>query len=95
MIQIDFAAVRDVGRRPKGLMLTLVINWLIKLFAMAALGWLFFEGIFYWVPHVASENLHHAIGIRWVFYGEFVLLINMWDNQSIDIQILNDNLYSI
>ena len=48
---------------------------------------LFFEEIFYWVPHVASEKLHHAIGIRWVFYGEFVLLINMWDNQSIDIQI--------
>jgi len=56
---------------------------------------LFFEGIFYWVPHVASENLHHAIGIRWVFNGGFVLLINMLDNQSIDIQILNDNLYSI
>ena len=32
MIQIDFAAVKDVGKRPKGLVLTLVINWLIKPF---------------------------------------------------------------
>ena len=36
VIQIDFAAVRDVGKRPQGLVLTVVINGLIKPFAMAA-----------------------------------------------------------
>lgn len=46
MVQIDFAAVRDVGRQPKGLLLTLVINWLIKPFTMALLGWLFFRVLF-------------------------------------------------
>jgi ACR3 family arsenite transporter len=46
MVQIDFAAIRDVGRRPKGLALTLVVNWLIKPFSMAALGWLFFRVFF-------------------------------------------------
>jgi ACR3 family arsenite transporter len=46
MVQIDFAAVKDVGRKPQGLLLTLVINWLVKPFTMAALGWLFFEGLF-------------------------------------------------
>ncbi|WP_421868315.1 ACR3 family arsenite efflux transporter [Motiliproteus sp.] len=46
MLQIDFAAVRDVGKRPKGLVLTLVVNWLIKPFTMAALGWLFFRVLF-------------------------------------------------
>lgn len=46
MIQIDFAAVKDVSKKPQGLMLTLVINWLVKPFTMAALGWLFFEGLF-------------------------------------------------
>jgi ACR3 family arsenite transporter len=46
MVQIDFSAIRDVGRRPKGLALTLVINWLIKPFSMAALGWLFFRVFF-------------------------------------------------
>ncbi len=46
MIQIDFAAVKDVGKKPQGLLLTVVINWLVKPFTMAALGWLFFEGLF-------------------------------------------------
>jgi ACR3 family arsenite transporter len=46
MIQIDFSSLKDVGKKPKGLMLTLVINWLIKPFTMAALGWLFFKGLF-------------------------------------------------
>jgi ACR3 family arsenite transporter len=46
MVQIDFSAIRDVGRRPKGLALTLVVNWLIKPFSMAALGWLFFRVLF-------------------------------------------------
>ena len=46
MIQVDFAAIGQVGKRPKGLMLTLVVNWLIKPFTMAALGWLFFRVVF-------------------------------------------------
>jgi ACR3 family arsenite transporter len=59
MIQIDFAAVRDVGRRPQGLVLTLVINWLVKPFTMAALGVLFFRYLFApWVdPQSASEYI--------------------------------------
>jgi ACR3 family arsenite transporter len=57
MIQIDWSAVKDVGRRPGGLALTLVVNWLIKPFTMAALGVLFFEHVFApWVdPRSASE----------------------------------------
>ncbi len=46
MIQIDFGAVRDVGRRPRGLIITLVVNWLIKPFTMAALASLFFLHVF-------------------------------------------------
>ncbi|MBS99642.1 MAG: arsenical-resistance protein [Oceanospirillaceae bacterium] len=46
MVQIDFSAVKNVGKRPKGLVLTLVINWLIKPFTMALLGWLFFRVLF-------------------------------------------------
>ncbi|MEE4184524.1 MAG: ACR3 family arsenite efflux transporter [Gammaproteobacteria bacterium] len=46
MVQVDFASIRDVGKKPRGLLLTLVINWLIKPFSMAALGWLFFRVIF-------------------------------------------------
>ena len=46
MIQIDFKSLKDVGKKPAGLMLTLVVNWLIKPFTMAALGWLFFHVFF-------------------------------------------------
>lgn len=46
MLQIDFSAVKNVGKKPKGLLLTLVINWLVKPFTMAALGWLFFRVLF-------------------------------------------------
>jgi ACR3 family arsenite transporter len=59
MVQIDFTAIKDVGKRPKGLILTLVVNWLIKPFTMAALGWLFFRVIFAdWVdPQSATEYI--------------------------------------
>lgn len=59
MIQIDWSAVKDVGRRPQGLLLTLVVNWLIKPFTMAALGVLFFQYVFApWVdPQSASEYI--------------------------------------
>ncbi len=59
MIQIDWTAVKDVGRKPRGLLLTLVVNWLIKPFTMAALGVLFFQYLFApWVdPQSASEYI--------------------------------------
>ncbi|MDP3085756.1 MAG: ACR3 family arsenite efflux transporter [Rubrivivax sp.] len=59
MIQIDFAAVKGAGRRPRGLLLTLVVNWLIKPFTMAALAVLFFEHLFApWVdPQSAREYI--------------------------------------
>ena len=59
MVQIDFSAVKEVGKKPKGLLLTLVVNWLIKPFSMAALGWLFFNVVFAsWVdPQSAKEYI--------------------------------------
>jgi ACR3 family arsenite transporter len=59
MIQIDWSAVKDVGKKPRGLILTLVINWLIKPFTMAVLGVLFFKYIFApWVdPQTANEYI--------------------------------------
>ncbi|ASA54495.1 ACR3 family arsenite efflux transporter [Vibrio gazogenes] len=59
MVQIDFSSLKDVGKKPKGLALTLVINWFIKPFTMAFLGWLFFKGLFAdWVdPHTATEYI--------------------------------------
>jgi ACR3 family arsenite transporter len=46
MVNVDFASLRHIGDRPKGLVVTVVVNWLIKPFTMAALGVLFFEVLF-------------------------------------------------
>ncbi len=59
MVQVDFASVKDVGKDPKGLLLTLAINWLIKPFTMAAIGVLFFHYIFAGIvePETANEYI--------------------------------------
>lgn len=59
MLQIEWSAIREVGKRPQGLVLTLVVNWLIKPFSMAALGVLFFQFVFAdWVdPQSANEYI--------------------------------------
>ncbi len=60
MVQIDFASLRDVGDKPRGLVLTLVVNWLIKPFTMAALGWLFFKVLFADLVDPASASEYIA-----------------------------------
>jgi ACR3 family arsenite transporter len=59
MVQIDWSSIKDVGKRPAGLYLTLIVNWLLKPFTMAALGVLFFEHLFApWVdPDAASQYI--------------------------------------
>lgn len=46
MINVDLASLRNVAAKPKGLAITLVVNWLIKPFTMAFLGVVFFRQIF-------------------------------------------------
>lgn len=46
MLKVDFKSVRNVGKRPKGLFITCVTNWLIKPFTMFGIAWLFFFVIF-------------------------------------------------
>lgn len=59
MVQVDFSSIKDIGKKPKGLILTLVINWLIKPFTMAALAWLFFRVFFSGLvdPQTAGEYI--------------------------------------
>jgi len=46
MMKVDFSSVRNVGRRPAGLLVTLLVNWVIKPFSMALLAWVFFLIVF-------------------------------------------------
>jgi ACR3 family arsenite transporter len=59
MIQIDVASIRNVGQRPRGLVLTLVVNWLVKPFTMAALAVLFFAHLF--APWVDARSASEYI----------------------------------
>ncbi|MEZ4334792.1 MAG: ACR3 family arsenite efflux transporter [Myxococcota bacterium] len=57
MLRIDLGSVLGVRRRPKGILVTLFVNWLVKPFSMALLGWLFFEHVFAaWIaPELADQ----------------------------------------
>ena len=46
MVNVDFASLRHIGDRPKGIAITVVVNWLVKPFTMAGLAVLFFEIVF-------------------------------------------------
>ncbi len=63
MLQIDFSSIKNVGRKPKGVLLTLVVNWLIKPFTMAFFAWLFFSKLYAaWIdPTMAGEYIAGAI----------------------------------
>jgi arsenite transporter len=46
MLKVDFSAIGGIARKPKGLMITLFVNWLVKPFSMAFLAWLFIQHVF-------------------------------------------------
>jgi arsenite transporter len=63
MVQIDFGSIKNVGNQPRGILLTIVVNWLIKPFSMAAIAWLFFDVVFAPLlnPTQAQEYIAGAI----------------------------------
>jgi len=63
MLRIDLASVLGVRRRPKGIAVTLFVNWLVKPFSMALLGWLFFKHLFLpWIgPALADQYVAGVI----------------------------------
>jgi ACR3 family arsenite transporter len=46
MMKVDVGAIRRVGQNPRGLVVTLIVNWLVKPFSMALLAWFFFRVVF-------------------------------------------------
>ena len=60
MTQIDFSSIKNAGSKPKGLILTLIVNWLIKPFTMATLGWFFFKVLFVDLVDPVSANEYIA-----------------------------------
>lgn len=79
MVQVDFSSIKDVGKKPKGLALTLVINWLVKPFTMALLGWLFFKVLFvdFVDPQTATE---YIAGMILLGVAPCTAMVFVWSN---------------
>lgn len=62
MLKIDFGGIRDVIAKPRGLVITLFVNWLVKPFSMALLGWIFIQTIFSdWLGWIDPETAKNYI----------------------------------
>nr|MBI1230483.1 ACR3 family arsenite efflux transporter [Cytophagales bacterium] len=63
MLQIDFGSVKNIGKAPKGVIWTVIINWLIKPFSMAFFAWVFFDKLYsaFIEPDLAGEYIAGAI----------------------------------
>ncbi len=63
MLKIDLASIMGVRRRPGGILVTLFVNWLVKPFSMALLGWVFFKHLFApWIgPELADQYVAGTI----------------------------------
>jgi arsenite transporter len=63
MMKVDVTALRQVGRQPRGLLITLVVNWMVKPFSMALFAWIFFRYVFSsWIsPSEADQYIAGCI----------------------------------
>ncbi len=63
MLQVDFTSIKQIGKKPRGVVWTVIINWLIKPFTMAFFAWLFFSKLYQaWIdPSLAGEYIAGAI----------------------------------
>ena len=77
MMKVDFAAVLNVGTRPRGLFVTLLVNWLVKPFSMAIIAWLFFRHLF--APWIApAEADQHIAGTIILAAAPCTAMVFVW-----------------
>jgi len=77
MIGVDPKSLRDVAKQPRGLLITLVVNWLIKPFTMAALAVLFFQYVFApWIP--AEDATQYIAGLILLGAAPCTAMVFVW-----------------
>ena len=59
MAKVDFMSIQNVGRRPRGLFVTLLVNWLVKPFSMAFIAWVCFRFVF--TPWITADEADQYI----------------------------------
>ncbi|MFN3786409.1 MAG: ACR3 family arsenite efflux transporter [Thiothrix sp.] len=81
LLKIDFGAMREVGQHWKGIGVTLFINWLVKPFSMAFLGWLFIHILFaHWLP--AGQLDSYVAGLILLAAAPCTAMVFVWSNLS-------------
>ncbi len=81
LIKVDFAAIAEVRRHWRGIGVTLFINWAVKPFSMAALGWLFIGYLFRpWLP--AEQIDSYIAGLILLAAAPCTAMVFVWSNLS-------------
>ncbi len=81
LVKIDFGALRQVKEHWRGISVTLFINWAVKPFSMAALGWLFIGYLF--APYLAAEQINSYIaGLILLAAAPCTAMVFVWSNLS-------------
>jgi ACR3 family arsenite transporter len=81
LLRVDFGAIATVTRHWRGIIVTLVINWLIKPFSMALLGWLFIRVLFR--PYLPAEQIDSYIaGLILLAAAPCTAMVFVWSNLS-------------
>jgi arsenite transporter len=81
LVKIDFAAIREVGQHWRGIGVTLFINWAVKPFSMAALGWIFISWLFR--PLLPEDQINSYIaGLILLAAAPCTAMVFVWSNLS-------------
>jgi ACR3 family arsenite transporter len=81
LLKVDFGALHHVKEHWRGIAITLFVNWLVKPFSMAALGWLFIYGLFSnWLP--ADQLDSYVAGLIILAAAPCTAMVFVWSNLS-------------
>lgn len=80
MLKIDFGGLRGVFAKPKGLIITLIVNWLVKPFSMALLGWIFIQWLFSsWLGWIDAETAkNYSAGLIILAAAPCTAMVFVW-----------------
>ncbi len=83
LLKIDFAALGEVGRHWRGIGVTLFVNWAVKPFSMAALGWFFISYLFR--PYLPADQINSYIaGLIILAAAPCTAMVFVWSNLTKD-----------
>ncbi len=81
MLAVDFSSIGSIRQQPRGLLITAVVNWLIKPLTMTALAWLFIRGLFSaWIPEAIGQE--YVAGMILLGVAPCTAMVFVWSRLS-------------